>query len=434
MTLRQPNIDRLLQLGLSGMAEALEEQRDIADRPARLRRPPRHDDRARGRAPRSQELPRPSAPSPVAHVQDVDCRAGRGIARSTLTQLAAGDWIRQGHNLILGGPTGSGKTFVACARRPPGLPPAPVRPLSPRARAGRGAHPRSRQRQAPDGPPGSPCWSSTTGGCRASPPRVGATCWRSWRRATDASPSQIPALAQGDRRADDPDAVLDRIVHNAYRIELGPSASATSPRHSTAAAATEPRPEGRGPWAPAAPSRLQGRRCAAACCVESLPPRPAGRLHAQQASHTLGSGWRPAPRHHQGEGPTAKSGRDSALARARSTVKCCQNPGQIKSESRSGTGGQVNRNPHSILLTVKSQEPLRSAYPVVAYVWVAPAARLIAPGQGTYRRRRSCDAANRCVPQHLPALCTFFRRRPSRGTVLSSADQRNGVRADTPST
>ena len=31
MTLRQPNIERMLQLGLSGMAEALEEQRDIAD-------------------------------------------------------------------------------------------------------------------------------------------------------------------------------------------------------------------------------------------------------------------------------------------------------------------------------------------------------------------------------------------------------------------
>ena len=44
-----------------------------------------------------------------------------------------------------------------------------------------------------------------------------------------------------------------------------PSASATSRRHSTAATATEPRPEGRGPWAPAAPSRLQGRRRAAAC-------------------------------------------------------------------------------------------------------------------------------------------------------------------------
>ena len=31
MTLRQPNIDRMLQLGLTGLAEALEEQRNIAD-------------------------------------------------------------------------------------------------------------------------------------------------------------------------------------------------------------------------------------------------------------------------------------------------------------------------------------------------------------------------------------------------------------------
>ena len=74
-----------------------------------------------------------------------------------------------------------------------------------------------------------------------------------------------------------------------------------------------------------------GARRHAVC--ESLPPRPTGSLHAQEASHTLGSGWPKASLgHHQGEGPTAKSGRDSALARARSTVKCCQNPGQIKSE------------------------------------------------------------------------------------------------------
>ena len=31
MTLRQPNLERMLQLGLSGMVEALEEQHDIAD-------------------------------------------------------------------------------------------------------------------------------------------------------------------------------------------------------------------------------------------------------------------------------------------------------------------------------------------------------------------------------------------------------------------
>ncbi len=50
-----------------------------------------------------------------ADVRDVDCSASRGIARSTLTRLAAGDWIRQGINLIVEGPTGSGKTFLVCA-------------------------------------------------------------------------------------------------------------------------------------------------------------------------------------------------------------------------------------------------------------------------------------------------------------------------------
>ena len=73
-----------------------------------------------------------------------------------------------------------------------------------------------------------------------------------------------------------------------------------------------------------------------------MPKRP----HIRSAR----AGPRPAPRRHQGEGHTATSGRDSALARARSTVKCCQNPGQIKSESRSQrirTGGQINRNPQT---------------------------------------------------------------------------------------
>ncbi len=50
-----------------------------------------------------------------ADVHDVDCRAGRGIARTTLVQLAAGDWIRQALNLIAEGPTGSGETLIACA-------------------------------------------------------------------------------------------------------------------------------------------------------------------------------------------------------------------------------------------------------------------------------------------------------------------------------
>ena len=104
---------------LTGMAEALEEQQNIADiaqlgfddRLAMLiEREAEHRDQKSylGHLRAAQLRIR-------ADIQDVDCRAGRGIARTTLTQLAAGDWIRQGLNLIVGGATGSGKTFVACA-------------------------------------------------------------------------------------------------------------------------------------------------------------------------------------------------------------------------------------------------------------------------------------------------------------------------------
>lgn len=119
MTLRQPNYDRMLQLGLPGMAEALEEQYHLAgveelgfdDRIAMLLE--------REVQQRNQKsylaLLRQAQLRIRAEIQDVDCGTGRGIARTTLTQLAAGDWIRNGLNLIIEGATGSGKTFLACA-------------------------------------------------------------------------------------------------------------------------------------------------------------------------------------------------------------------------------------------------------------------------------------------------------------------------------
>jgi len=119
VTLRQPNIERLLQLKLSGMVEALEEQRDIVDIDQLS-----FDDRLammaeREVAHRDQKSylnnMRQAQLRIRAEVQDVDCSAGRGIARSTVTQLAVGDWIRQAVNLIVEGPTGTGKTFLACA-------------------------------------------------------------------------------------------------------------------------------------------------------------------------------------------------------------------------------------------------------------------------------------------------------------------------------
>jgi len=50
-----------------------------------------------------------------ACVEDIDYRHPRGLQKSRMAQLASGDWIRQSLNLCLTGPTGCGKTWIACA-------------------------------------------------------------------------------------------------------------------------------------------------------------------------------------------------------------------------------------------------------------------------------------------------------------------------------
>jgi DNA replication protein DnaC len=51
----------------------------------------------------------------TAMVQDIDFSARRGLQRQFVLQLANNTWIHKGLNLIVLGPTGSGKTFVSCA-------------------------------------------------------------------------------------------------------------------------------------------------------------------------------------------------------------------------------------------------------------------------------------------------------------------------------
>lgn len=48
-------------------------------------------------------------------VEDIDYRMGRGLQRSVIQQLATCDWIKRHHNLIVTGATGVGKSFIACA-------------------------------------------------------------------------------------------------------------------------------------------------------------------------------------------------------------------------------------------------------------------------------------------------------------------------------
>ena len=117
--LAHPTHERLIALGLSGMAKAFEDQRrspDIAalsfeeriglmvDREAGDREAKRLVARLKFAGLRQN-----------AAVEDIDLRTPRGIDRALLQKLAVGDWIDRAEGLLITGPTGVGKSWIACA-------------------------------------------------------------------------------------------------------------------------------------------------------------------------------------------------------------------------------------------------------------------------------------------------------------------------------
>jgi len=118
--LTHPTLDQLRVLKLDGMAHALEEQRllpacqDLAfeDRLGLLvdRERSWRDGRRLARLLRSAKLKHIEA-----CLEDVSYSGGRGIDKRLIASLSGGDWIRQGQSILLTGPTGVGKTWLACA-------------------------------------------------------------------------------------------------------------------------------------------------------------------------------------------------------------------------------------------------------------------------------------------------------------------------------
>ncbi len=123
--LSNQTIEKLKALKLFGMVKALEEQmtmaniseldfferlgllvdREISDRENRKLK-------ARLKTARLRQS---------ASIEDIDYRHPRGMDKGLIASLSSCQWIAAGRNVLVTGPTGAGKTFIACALAHKGL-------------------------------------------------------------------------------------------------------------------------------------------------------------------------------------------------------------------------------------------------------------------------------------------------------------------------
>lgn len=117
--LKHPTLDKLHTLRLTGMAHAYEQQLampeiETLDTDERLglmvdcEMTERDSRRLKTRLKRAKLRH-------AAAIEDVDYRHPRGLDKSVMTQLATSHWVREHHNVLITGPTGIGKSWLACA-------------------------------------------------------------------------------------------------------------------------------------------------------------------------------------------------------------------------------------------------------------------------------------------------------------------------------
>jgi DNA replication protein DnaC len=117
--LTHPTIEKLQALHLTAMAQAFEQQRGSSQHAALS-----FEDRfgllvetewtAREQRRLVQRLRHAQLRYPAC-LEDVDFATPRGLVRDVVLSLGTGGWIRDHHNLLITGPTGIGKSWLACA-------------------------------------------------------------------------------------------------------------------------------------------------------------------------------------------------------------------------------------------------------------------------------------------------------------------------------